>query len=128
MQKRIASLTLALILAVSMALSASAATPRYNSTLTVNPVLTFSGTTATCSVRVTADKGSSISLEMSLYSVNGSKQTLHTSWTTTGTTTLTYSGTTNVSKGSYLMAVDITVDGPNGVDEIYKTVTAVCTG
>lgn len=126
MQKRFASLTLALILAVSMALSASAATPRYNSTTEVEVGLTFSGTTANCSADVSALKGSSISLEMSLYRVEGSSQTMLKSWSTTGTTTLSYSGTSKVTSGSYLLAVDITVDGPNGVDNIYRTATAVC--
>lgn len=127
MQKKIAALTMALLLAFSMALGAAAVEPRYNSAIRAIPKILFSGTTATCGFQVTAIQGSSISVDMRLYRVVGSDVEFVTSWSTqTGTTSLSYSDSYRVSKGSYMVTLDVTVDGPGGSDNIYKTAKASC--
>lgn len=128
MQKKITAITLALILAFSMAVSAAAAQPRYNSVTNCNPpALSFSGTTATCKLTVTALSGSKITTTLTLYKVVGSGVSQVASWDLSGTTSLNQSKTCSVTKGQeYLLAADISVDGSGGKDSVYKTTRATC--
>lgn len=121
-RKRTAAIFLVLTMVLSIAASA-APTPRYNTTLSCDPQISISGTTATCSFRVKALSGTKISATMKLYRVSGSSETLLKTWDTqSGTTSLSYSGTCSVSKGyTYKVTVDVTADGPGGYDSISET-------
>lgn len=87
----------------------------------VYPSLTFSGTTANCSVTVIADSAEeTISITVKLW--DGS--TCIKTWNDTGTGTLVFKGTATVEKGkTYDMTVDVTID-----EEEYatQTVSGVC--
>lgn len=127
MQKRINALTLAVFLAFSMAVSAAAATPRWNSTGKCTPTLSFSGTTATCKLAVEGTKGATISGTLTLYKVVNGATTQLTSWSVSGTTSLTTSKTYTVTKGQeYQLTANITVDGSGGKDSISQSVKGTC--
>lgn len=106
MRKRIVSLAAVMALLVVMSASAVAVEPR----LTVStPSLTFSGTTANCSVIVRASSGDEIDATLSLY--RGS--VLVDSWPGEGTTAVYISGScSGLTKGvTYTLKVSGTVDG-----------------
>lgn len=127
MQKKITALTLAIVLAFSLAASAFAAAPRWGSTTGCTTKLTFSGTTATCNLNVRALSGSDISATLTLYEVEGSGVTYVTSWDLGGTNSLNTSRTASVSRGQeYLLTADVVVDGPGGRDHIYKSSQSTC--
>ena len=128
MQKKLSALTLAFLLALSLAVNAFAVTPYYNSTVNCDsPKLSFSGTTVSCSINVRASSGSDISVILTLYKVVGSGVEYVTSWDLSGTTSLNVSRTASVTRGQeYLLAADVSVDGPGGHDSIYKTTRGTC--
>lgn len=128
MQKK-RTATIFLVLAMVLSIAASAApSPRYNTTSACDPMIKFSGTTATCSFTVDAYSGTEISATMKLYRVSGSSEILLKTWATQrGTTSLSYSNTYSVSKGyTYKITVDVAADGPGGYDSISKSLSAKC--
>lgn len=104
--KKFTALTLVLILLLSIVpLSAFAATPR---TAMIYPTLSFSGTTATCSLIVTADPGDNISAVVKLWRGGSCLAT----WNASGTRTLSFSRTATVSKSqTYTLTADVTING-----------------
>lgn len=75
----------------------------------VKPNITFSGTTATCSVSVIGNSAKdSISLTVKLYSGNACIAT----WTDSGSGNLNFSRTKTVQKGStYKLTADVSING-----------------
>lgn len=106
MLKRFLSVVAAVTLLLSMCVSAIAVEPRAVGTM---PTLTFSGTTANCSVIINGEEGDDIDAVMSLY--RGS--TLVRSWPGEGTTAIYISGSASgLTKGvAYTLKVTGTVDG-----------------
>lgn len=85
---------------------------------TPNAGLDFNGTTATCSVRISAP-GKTIKATMQLWQGN----TLVDSWSGSGTSTLRLSETHSVTKGkTYTVRVTCTVNGSSyAVNPVTKT-------
>lgn len=104
MKKRIVVLSIVLMLLISVTAQAVAAPRAYGT-----PSLTFSGTTASCSVKVTGKNANdSISVTMKLW--DGS-ECIHT-WTGSGTVLVSLSKTATVTKGhSYTLTVDAVIAG-----------------
>lgn len=95
---------IALILVCALTLSVSAIEPRATR---ITPSLTFSGTTANCTVIVSA-VGSEIDVTMELWT--GS--TLVDSWNNDGTTRVVVEGSCTVTKGkTYTLKTYGTIDG-----------------
>ncbi len=110
--KKIAML-LAIILSVATPLTVQAATPR---TQPVYPNLSFTGTTANCSVTVlAASMTDEIELSVTLWLGNSWVK----SWDVTGTGILSWHDTATVVSGNtYVLTVDVTVDGED-LDQVY---------
>lgn len=106
MRKRIVSFAAVMALLLAMCISAVAVEPRLT---TSTPSLTFSGTTANCSVIVSGEEGDTISAVLSLY--RGS--TLIDSWPGNGTTAIYISGSASglTSGVTYTLKVSGTVNG-----------------
>lgn len=120
-QARIPALFLAL--ALTLSLSVAAVTPRYVVTTRCTPALSFSGTTATCDLRVSADKGAKITGTLTLY--RGSTEVK--SWDVDETTSVSFRDTCTVTKGySYKLVADLTVTGAAGTDDVYEYVSKTC--
>ena len=102
--KKIA-LLLAIILLVATPIKAHAATPREAA---IAPNLTFTGTTANCSVRIIGDASNdSIEATIKLRSVSSVIQT----WHITGNGFISWSDTAQVTAGRYYMlTVDVWVN------------------
>lgn len=85
------------------------------------PVLSLSGTTATCVARVSGDKTTdAIRVTMKLWSNSICLKT----WTKSGTHRVTMNESTSVTRGkTYKLTVDYTV---NGVKQLQKSVTKTC--
>lgn len=115
--KRVIPMILALVMVLAVAAQASGPMK----VPTARPSLTFSGTTATCAVRIRADNSTdAISVTMKLWKGNSCLQT----WSARGTGTVTMSKTAAVTRGStYKMTVDYTI---NGVKQTQKSVTNTC--
>lgn len=127
MKKRIAAMSLALVMMFAVTSSAFAMMPRWNSTLTCSPSLTFTGTTANCQVVVYAINGASISGTMTLYRISSTTETKVASWDISGTTRLNTTKKTTVTKGqTYKLVVDINVSGADGNDHLTDSVTSTC--
>ena len=105
--KQTTTLVLAIVMLVmAFAVPAEAADARVS---TIVPSLSFSGTTATCSLRVTGESTSEhIEATIKLYLGNIPVAT----WTAEGDGYLFFSKTTGVNKGyTYTMKVQLTIDG-----------------
>lgn len=112
MKKRIIAMAAVLVFLLATTANAAVLVTK------VTPSLTFSGTTANCSVTV-RDSGKEIEATVELWYGN----TLIDSWSDSGTSRLTVSGSHTVTKGrTYTMKVAVTVDGSNvNVSPISKT-------
>lgn len=87
------------------------------------PGLSFSGTTATCTLSVTAKKGTDITGTLTLY--RGSTKVK--SWDVDETTSVSFRDTCTVTKGySYKLVADLTVTGAAGTDDVYEYVSKTC--
>lgn len=127
MKKRIAAMTLTLVMMFAVTSSAFAMMPRWNSTLSCNGNLSFSGTTAKCQVVVYAIDGAQINGTMTLYRISSSSQTEVASWDISGTTYLNTTKSTSVTKGqTYKLVVDINVSGADGNDHLTDSATGTC--
>lgn len=104
MKKRIFVLSIVLMLLISVTAQA-VASPRAAG----KPSLTISGTTASCSVRVSGGSANdSVSVVMKLWDGN---ECIHT-WTGSGTMVVSLSKTATVTKGhSYTLTVDAVIAG-----------------
>lgn len=104
MKKRIGAILLAAAILSSLAISAAAAQPRTND---CTPILSFSGTTATCYVSITA-LGKPITATLELW--QGSTRVA--SWSDSATSRLIISETKSATKGvTYTLKVSGTIDG-----------------
>lgn len=110
--------SLATVLLLVLSITAQAATPRVISAV---PQLTFSGTTANCTVNVRSGNTSdSIKVTMTLWN----RSTEIASWDGSGTGNVFLSKTATAVKGrSYKLTVDMTI---NGAAQPQAFVTAVC--
>lgn len=127
MKKKVSALFLALVLIFSLSVSASAITPRWDSTTTCNPRLLFSGTTASCRLTVVADSGSDIDATMTLYKGTGSSKSEIATWNVSDTTSMNVTKYATAKSGQkYTLEISVTVSGPNGTDYIDDSVTATC--
>ena len=104
MKKRILILSIALMLLISIPVQAVAA-PRAAG----KPTLTFSGTTATCYVKVTGNNANdSVSAVMRLWDGDECIRT----WSGSGTSYITLSKTATVTQGhTYTLTVDAVIGG-----------------
>ena len=104
MAKRIASVALALLVVLSI--SAAAVTTR---TPSVQPSLTFQGTTANCRVYARGDNSSDkVSATIELRQGN----TVVDSWSTSGSGWINWSGSASVTRGrTYTLVVNVTING-----------------
>lgn len=104
MKRRFAAAILACLMTVALVTSAYAAEAR---AVTASPILSFSGTTASCKLSVTKP-GAAIDATLELWSGN----TLLASWSGTGTSHLLISKTKTVTRGqSYTLKAHGTVGG-----------------
>lgn len=127
MQKKLTTITLALLMILSITASALSIQPRWNVTASCEPVLTFSGTRATCVADVRADSGARISGTMTLYRVSSVNQTVVASWNFSGTSDVFASKSSTVTKGqTYKLVVSVAVTGSNGTDKITLDTTKTC--
>lgn len=131
MQKKILSLTLAIALLFSLSVSALAVsiTPRWVTTDTCNISLSFSGSTANCSVSIDGKAGTNkIVAKTILERYNGSSYSTVKTWEqTVYTSSYTLGGTSgNCVRGSYRLRVEATVYNANGKSDViseYSTAT-----
>ena len=114
--KKIAML-LAIILLVATPLTAQAATPR---TIDVRPKLTYTGTTANCSVLVSADYTyQEIEVTIALWHGNSWIE----SWEVSGEGYVYWQDTVTVVSGNtYTLTIDATIDGED-LDQVYISQT-----
>lgn len=100
------AIMLAIILVLSIPMTAYAATPRF---LNIMPELTFDGTTANCSVTIVASTTSQdIDATIKLWYGNTCLET----WTATGEGYVFWDGTAIVTKNrTYKLTVDVSIDG-----------------
>lgn len=117
MKRKLCAAALMLILMLSLGLTAHAASMAYDA----NPSLSFSGTTAYCSVVCRGDKTTdSISATLTLY--QGSTEI--DSWSNSGTFRVPVSGSCNVTSGvTYRLKLSWSV---NGVSQPDVEVTNTC--
>lgn len=116
-KRRLSALVLALALVMSLAVSAA---PRYNVTSTCTPILSISGGTASCGLRVDADSGAEIKGTLTLY--RGSTEV--ESWKIDETTRVRFSDTAKASSGyTYKLVADLTVTKGSQSDDLYEYVT-----
>lgn len=118
---RLATLLLALTVVLTLVVSAA---PRYTNFGKVTPSLGIRGTTATCRMDVDAIyNGTSISATMTLYQVNGSKETEINAWTAYGNTSISVSKPQTVVSGqTYKLVLSATANG----ETVTNSVTATC--
>lgn len=118
MKKKTISLFLLLALLFVHPVYAEAASPRV---ATIWPSIAFDGTTAQCSVSVTADHTSdNITIVVKLWRNNQCIKT----WDDSGTGYLIFDKTTTVTKGyAYTLTADVTLDG---VRQPTASVTGTC--
>lgn len=112
------ALIMVLLLVLLIPVSAAASVARMPQSF---PSLSFSGTTANCSLTILADDGSaSINATVQLWQGSTCLQT----WYASGTGRLTFSGTQSVTSGvQYKLTVSATV---NGSSLSVPTVTKTC--
>lgn len=112
------ALIMALLLVMLVPVSAEASVARIPQT---NPLLSFNGTTANCSVTIyTGDSSASVNATVQLWQGNTCLKT----WYASGTGFLAFSGTQSVTSGvQYKLTVSATV---NGSSLSVPTVTKTC--
>lgn len=116
--KKLIAFMLAIILLLSVSVSANAATPRF---ISINPELTFSGTTANCSVSIV---GSTMSDEIDATIKLWRGSTCLRTWRVSDDGYLFWSGTATVTKGkTYDLTVDLVY---NGVSKPRVSVSGTC--
>lgn len=128
MKKRSRLLAVVLVMMMALSITATAITPRWNSTLNCLPKFSISGSTASCGLTVTGmTSKDSISGTVILYRVeNGDEYTKLNSWSISGTGKASIAKTHSpVGAGTYEMAYDVTVSGSNGTDHILDSRTVV---
>lgn len=131
MQKKIVSLTLALLMVLSLSVSALAITPRWVTTDSCDVWLGFSGTTANCNVIIDGKSGTNkivATVYLQKY-VNGSYTTVTTWGGTSYSDTYMLDDTANncVKGTSYRLLVSATVYNVSGVSETVSNYsTATC--
>ena len=100
------ALLLALIIVISMPISAQAATPRAR---IISPAISYSGNTATCTARIIWTSTSNY-LEATIKLWNGNS--CIKTWDATGYGYILFSETATVVTGNtYTLTVDLSVDG-----------------
>lgn len=105
MKKRIICFTLVLLLIAVIPLSANAVTPRAPAIL---PGLSFSGTTATCSLFVSANSNDNIHAVIKLW--QGSRSLV--TWNVSGREYLDFVNTYSVNRNTtYKLTADVTING-----------------
>lgn len=105
MKKHIFAFFLALVFASAIPLSAQAVTPRAPA---IQPGLSFNGTTATCSLFVSANSNDNITAVVKLW--HGSR-TL-TTWNIRGQESINFIDTYSVSRNTtYKLTADVTING-----------------
>lgn len=110
--KKIA-LLLAIALLVAAPLTVQAATPR---TITINPGLSYTGTTANCSVSVIGDHMSQ-EIEATIKLWHGT--TCLETWYASGNGYFSWRDTATVTRGNtYRLSVDVTIDD-EALDQVY---------
>jgi len=116
MKKRVLAFLVVLIMA--LAIPAYGAQPR---ALQIYPVLSFSGETATCGVRVVGNNATDeISADVELWSGNRRLD----SWSVSGTYFVNFSDTASVTRGeSYTVKVYVTI---NDVSQPMVSTSGVC--
>lgn len=104
MKKRLtAFLMLAVLLLTVSAGAISARTPQ------INPILSFSGTQATCSLRIYGENGDE-NISATIKLMKGT--TCLKTWSASGVGNLNFKETASAPKGStYTLTADVTVDG-----------------
>lgn len=124
---KLSAILLTLLLMLSVTANAQGIMPRWNATGYCTPVLSFSGTTATCIADIWADSDAEISGTMTLYRVSGGRDYYVSSWSLSGTSSVYKKGTCSVTKGeTYRLVVDVTVSGSNGTDNISVNTSKTC--
>ncbi|MBR6526536.1 MAG: hypothetical protein IKT45_01160 [Lachnospiraceae bacterium] len=127
MKKRMISLTLALAFILSLSLTASA---RWNGSIDGSVTLSYSGSSAVCSVTADANESTAkISATMTLYRMNANgSRTQVASWPLSGTGSINakkyYSPT--VSKTTYHLTVQGTVTDSSGSHTFSTYKQATC--
>ena len=98
------ALLLALVMLVSMPLSAQAVTPR---TLSIHPGITYNGNVATCTARIVGNSTSEhLEATIKLWRGNSCIKT----WEASGNGYIFFSETANATKGqTYTLSVDLSV-------------------
>lgn len=105
MKKAIISLALVVVLVLMIPLSVNAAMPKATA---IVPGLSFNGTTAICTLTVSADATDSIYATIKLW--NGS--TCLKTWYRSATEVLTFRDTASVSiNGTYTLTADVSING-----------------
>ena len=118
MRKRLWALITAIILFVSIPLTAYAAAPR---ALMISPQLSFNGTTASCSLTVTAN---SVNDEIEAVIKLWSGSTCLKTWTAEGNGYLFFCEEYNATKNKeYTLTATVTI---NGVEETTASVSKTC--
>lgn len=113
------ALSLVLLLAVVFSVSAQAAGPER--IIRMTPSISFSGTTATCSVDV---RGNTATDRISFVAKLWHGNTCLNTWTASGTGHATLNKTQSVTRGqTYKLTVDATI---NGEAQPTKSVTKTC--
>ena len=121
MKKRIFPLTL--VLALCLTLCANAAVLRTKNSFTYSPTVTISGSSAACTLRVSATQSTAkitANIDLQVKTSSGSYTSI-TGWYKTGTGTLNFSDThtdSRISKGSARLSYTVTVVGSNGTDTV----------
>lgn len=127
MQKKLKmpALILTLVMMLSITAGAISIQPRWNATTKCNLGLGFDGTTAHCTVSMSAVSGSKIRGSMTIYRLVDGKEYALKGWSLSGTTRVNKTGTEKVTEGyTYKVVVKATVEGPDGTsDEINESTT-----
>lgn len=108
-------LTILIVLMILVSITAQAATPR---DVSVNPKLTFSGTTATCTAQIIADYPTdAIDAKITLWY----RATIVASWDRSATGYLSFSETARVTSGlMYRLTVTYWINDEAGITESVK--------
>lgn len=129
MQKKVKAFSLAVLLILSLTVSALAATPRWVTTDSCDIGFNFSGSTANCVVMIEGKAGTNkIVVKTTLERYNGSGYSTVKTWEqTVNSSSYVLDGTSsNCVKGSYRLRVNATVYNSNGKSDViseYATAT-----
>lgn len=97
---------------------------KYVEFISVEPDLSFSGTTANCLMEIEADEGVKFRATMSLYRVESSKDVLLKEWGTSATTSLEHEGTcSGLTRGA---TYKLTVKAIGNNETVTRSVAATC--